>query len=57
MTFAEQIKQYREQSGKTQAEFARALNVSWITVWRWENDQHRPADNVIDFWLDKASKI
>lgn len=57
MNFAEQIKQYRKKSGKTQAEFAKALNVSWITVWRWENDQHMPADNVIEFWLDKASKV
>lgn len=36
------LKAYRKQQGLTRAEAARQLDVSWITLWRWETDRQKP---------------
>ena len=48
MTFPEAVRSVREDLSMTQAEFGRALNVSFATVNRWENGKHFPTPLVLD---------
>ena len=43
MTFNQKVKYVRKKLGYTQAEFAKALGVSFATVNRWENGQVFPS--------------
>ena len=43
MTFSQKVKYVRKRLGYTQAEFAKALGVSFATVNRWENGQASPS--------------
>ena len=43
MTFSQKVKYVRKKLGYTQAEFAKALGVSFATVNRWENGQVFPS--------------
>ena len=43
MTFSQKVKYVRKKLGYTQAEFAKALGVSFATVNRWENGQVSPS--------------
>lgn len=43
MTLAEKVRTVRKQLGLTQSEFAKALNVSFATVNRWENGRTIPS--------------
>lgn len=43
MTFGELLKQVRSNSGITQEQFARELNVSFSTISRWENGHTTPS--------------
>lgn len=43
MTFGELLKQVRIDSGITQEQFARELNVSFSTINRWENGHTTPS--------------
>ena len=49
------IKQFREKVGLTQAELARALEVSAVTVNRWENDDPRYKPSEKDIRLIEAA--
>lgn len=42
MNFPETVKKVREKSGMSQEDLARALNVSFATINRWENGKTRP---------------
>ena len=42
MDFPEKIKYAREQLKMSQEDLARALNVSFATVNRWENSKNKP---------------
>ncbi len=44
MVTPKEIKELREKIDATQAEFARALGVSFSTISRWENDEAQPSD-------------
>lgn len=54
----QEVKQIRLDLGMSQEEFARALNVSHITVNRWENDKARPTGPTVQLLgaFQKASK-
>lgn len=56
-TFCEIVKEARKKSGLTQFEFGSEIGVSWITIWRWEHDEHLPKENVIDFWKKKVQSV
>lgn len=43
MSFTEKVRYARKKLGMTQAEFARALGVSYVTINRWENGQVNPS--------------
>lgn len=55
--FSELIKQKRKNLGKTQYEFAELLGVSWITVWRWENNKGAPSKTIVKLWIDKIKRM
>lgn len=57
MSFSEEIKKARKASGLTQYECGEKIGVSWITIWRWENKQNLPDDNVKEFWLGKVRDL
>ena len=42
MNFPEIVKMVREKSGMSQEDLARALNVSFTTINRWENGKTHP---------------
>ena len=42
MEFSEKIKYVREKLNMSQEDLARALNVSFATVNRWENSKYKP---------------
>ena len=42
MEFSEKIKYVREQLSMSQEDLARALNVSFATINRWENSKNKP---------------
>lgn len=42
MNFPELVKTVREKSGMSQEDLARALNVSFATINRWENGKTHP---------------
>lgn len=43
--FNERFKELRKSKGLTQHECAELFDASWITVWRWENEEP-PKDHV-----------
>jgi len=53
-----EIKQVRNDLGLSQEEFARALNVSYTTVNRWENGKAQPTGPVVQLLsaFKKASR-
>lgn len=55
--FAKKIKEKREKLEKTQSEFAKMLGVSWITIWRWENEKQVPNNIIMDLWLRHIDKL
>jgi len=42
MIFSELVKHVREELGMSQEELAHALNNSYVTINRWENNKTRP---------------
>ena len=55
MEFSEKIKYVREQLNMSQEDLARALNVSFSTINRWENEKTKPikmARAVFDTFCD-----
>lgn len=46
MNWAESIKQLRERMLLTQTELASKLDVSFVSVNRWENSEHEPTMKV-----------
>lgn len=44
MISSKEIRELREKMGATQAEFAKALGVSFSTISRWESDKAQPDD-------------
>jgi transcriptional regulator with XRE-family HTH domain len=43
----DRLKQYREKFGLKQAEFARRLGVTPVTVWRWEHGKQPIPESVV----------
>jgi transcriptional regulator with XRE-family HTH domain len=56
MVFSDFVKKVRQDLGLSQAEFAKALNVSFTTINRWENNRVAPSNlalkNFVDFCQD-----
>lgn len=52
MKYSEFVKDVRKQLNYTQKEFAEALDVSFATVNRWENEQALPSKLAIKCFLD-----
>lgn len=56
MNFAEIVKITREKSGMSQEELARAINVSFATINRWENGKTHPNKLTQAVFFDFCSK-
>lgn len=52
MNFQETVKYVRKQLGLSQQELARALNVSFSTINRWENGHVMPSNLAIKTFID-----
>lgn len=55
--WSEFVSKARAKADMTQWEFADELKISWITVWRWENEFNMPKTDAIDYWKKEISKI
>jgi len=55
--FAKFVRTRRRKAGLIQSEFADLIGVSLMTVWRWENEENIPAENIIDMWINKIKII
>ena len=42
MTFSKELKEQRKKLGKTLYQCGELLDVSWVTVWRWEHEHVIP---------------
>lgn len=51
--FSTYVKEQRKRAGLSQRKLARHLNISWVTVWRWENNKSKPQEHLIDFWKEQ----
>ena len=56
MNFSELVKAAREKSGMSQEDLARALNVSFATINRWENGKTRPNKLTQTVFFDYCKK-
>lgn len=56
MRFSEIVKTVREKSGMSQEDLARALNVSFATINRWENGKTRPNKLTQKVFFDYCKK-
>lgn len=56
MNFPEIVKTVREKSGMSQEDLARALNVSFATINRWENGKTRPNKLTQTVFFDYCKK-
>lgn len=57
MDFKEITRNERLKRKLTLYQFSERLNVSWTTVWRWENGHTEPHDNVKEFWIKKMKGL
>lgn len=55
--FAKFIKTSRKEMGLTQAQFSEKLGLSWITIWRWENEKEAPNKIIMDLWVTKIESL
>ncbi|MDL2235936.1 helix-turn-helix domain-containing protein [Christensenellaceae bacterium OttesenSCG-928-L17] len=56
MNFSEIVKTARKKAGMSQEEFARALNVSFATINRWENGKTLPNKLTQSVFFDFCKK-
>lgn len=56
-TFTNIVRTERKKTGLTQFEFAQSIGVTWITVWRWENNKNVPDKNIRDMWVEKMKLV
>jgi transcriptional regulator with XRE-family HTH domain len=47
----------RKDTKLTFYEMAEKLGVSWVTVWRWENQYNMPKVDAINYWMDKINEL
>ena len=55
--FSTLVKRKREKLGMSQEDFAHILGVSWLTVWRWENDRAMPRHDAVEYWIKKVEEV
>lgn len=55
--FSDFISKKRDKTGLTQFDFGTELGVSWVTIWRWENEDSMPKPDAIDYWIEKVNAL
>lgn len=55
--YAEFVKNSRIDMNMTKSSFAHALDITWMTLWRWENKRSMPAANIVDMWVNKIKVL
>ena len=55
--FAKLIKDKRKSLSLTQSQFGELLGLSWITIWRWENEKEAPNDVIMKLWVSFIEKL
>lgn len=55
--FATFIKGRRGELGLSQVKMGEALGVSWVTIWRWENQHNMPKEDAIQYWRDLVGRL
>lgn len=54
--FSEFVKKKRQKKQMTLHEFGEAIETSWVTVWRWENEYCMPKDDALPYWIKQITK-
>lgn len=57
MKFNEFVKSSIKASGLKRYQIAAILNISTVTLWRWERGICKPEDKFIEFWKKEMEKI
>ena len=55
--FSAFVRKARAKADMTQWEFGEAIGVSWITIYRWEQELSMPKPDAIDFWIREVKKV
>lgn len=55
--FAKIIKEKREALNLSQEAFSSKIGVSWITIWRWENQREAPNEIIMKLWIDNIKDL
>lgn len=55
--FAKIIKEKREALNLSQEAFGSKIGVSWITIWRWENQREAPNEIIMKLWIDNIKDL
>jgi DNA-binding transcriptional regulator YiaG len=56
MQFSFLVRKKREKLKLSQAEFAKRVGVSWITIWRWESGNGQPKPDALKYWIEKVEE-
>jgi len=55
--FSQIVKKERLKSGFTKTGFAKLINCSRVTLWRWENGITMPRKDALPYWLKLISSV
>lgn len=54
--FSNIVKKRRAIYGMSQEQFAKKMNVHWMTILRWENAKTMPKKDALKYWLERLNK-
>lgn len=55
--YAKFVRAERDRLSISLRSFAEKLDISWMTVFKWENQVHMPKQDALKFWIDKIRAL